>query len=171
LEADGIVVIFGAKVRPDGTPSGAVSRRVAAALKIASGSSPLLFLVTGASRLGGPSEAGVMQRMLTLAGIPPNRIVVDEASADTLASVVRCAALIRERCPRGRVVVCSDRYHIPRCRWLFFLLGIHTSAAAIESGREANGTLRWAYWFLREIPAIPWDTLLLLMRRGRTNIR
>jgi len=160
-------VIFGAKVYPDGTPSGAVLRRVAAALNAASSSLHPLFLVTGAGRAGGPSEAVVMERLLELRGIPADRVLVDEGSSDTLASVIHCAALIRARGSWNRVIVCSDRYHIPRCRWLFRLLGIRTVAAPVESGRAANGLLRWAYWFIREVPAVPWDTLLLMLRRGR----
>jgi uncharacterized SAM-binding protein YcdF (DUF218 family) len=104
-----------------------------------------------------------MKRMLQSRGVTDDRILIDEDSEDTLASVIHCAALIRARDNRNRVFVCTDRYHIPRCRWLFYLMGVTTVAAPVESGRAANGWLRWTYWFVREVPALPWDTLLILL--------
>ena len=45
----------------------------------------------------------------------------------------------------------------------------------MPSGREANGIVRWTYYYVRELFAIPWDTLLLLSRRilavGRACLR
>jgi hypothetical protein len=50
------------------------------------------------------------------------------------------------------------------------MLSIPSVAAKVESGRAANGTMRWLFWYVREIFATPWDTVLLLGRIlvGRT---
>jgi uncharacterized SAM-binding protein YcdF (DUF218 family) len=125
-----------------------------------------LFLVSGGLGRHPPTEALAMKALLIKAGISEDRILLDEKSANTLSSVRNCARIIATL-PPSRVMVCSDAYHIPRCRWLFQLSGVKTEAAKIISGRASNGTLRWLYYYLREALAIPWDTLLLILGYGK----
>jgi uncharacterized SAM-binding protein YcdF (DUF218 family) len=119
------------------------------------------FLVSGGLGKNPPTEAEVMRNLLIAAGIPEARILMDPSSKDTLASIRNCAHIIAGL-PVARVLVCSDVYHIPRCRLLFRLLGVKTESAKVASGRAANGLLRWLFLYVREAAAIPWDTALLL---------
>src|SRR5437867_7511040 len=81
-------VILGAGVQPDGTPSGALRRRVEGALDLAEKTTAAAaFLVTGGAGRYGPPEGTVMKRMLQERGIREDRIVVDAESRDTLSSV------------------------------------------------------------------------------------
>lgn len=166
LEAGPVIVIFGAKVTPDGIPSRAVVRRVDAALQLARVHPLALFLVTGGSHLGAPAEAVVMKTLLEQADVPERNIIMESASTDTLTSVVRCAEIIRALPASPQVIVCTDRYHIVRCRWLFSLLGIPTGSATVRNAKESNSIVRLIFWYLREIPATIWDTLLLLGKVG-----
>lgn len=149
-------------------PSRAVVRRVDAALQLAREHRSVLFLVTGGLRLGAPAEALVMKRLLQQADVPEKDIIVESASTDTLTSVLRCAEIMRALPASPQVMICTDRYHILRCRWLFSLLGIPTRSAIIRSARESNSFVRLMFWYLREIPATIWDTVLLLARRRDT---
>jgi len=106
-----------------------------------------------------------MKRLLEQAHVPEEDIILDSASTDTLSSVVRCAEIIRALPATPHVIICTDRYHVVRCRWLFRLLGIPTEAAAIRSARESNSLVRLIFWYLREVPATFWDTLLLGAKR------
>lgn len=152
-----IIVIFGAKVKDDGTPSGALIRRVEAALRESAQSPDDFFLVTGGVGTNGFSEAETMKGMLLSKGVAVDKIVVEGVSKDTLESIHRCKKLIREG-GFNSIKVSSDRYHIPRCVWLFKLVGIRSKGIRVESGRSANGTPRWLYYHLREVAAIVWDT-------------
>ena len=158
-------VIMGAAVRPDGTASGALRRRVESALALGKETENPLYLATGGQGRFGPPETQVMAALLHAAGVPDDHILTDPESHDTLSSVVNCSNILRRRQGMKSVVICTDRYHVPRCRWLFWLSGIRTTKQLMPSGRGANGILRWTYYHVRELFAIPWDTLLLLGRR------
>ena len=95
--------------------------------------------------------------------MPEQNIVLDEASHDTLQSVRNCSRILRSLPGFSEVVVCSDLYHIPRCRWLFKLYGIPALPGAVVSGRAQNKAWRWFYYSLREFPALVWDTLVVVL--------
>lgn len=156
-------MIFGAAVWLDGQPSNAMRRRVEGALTTATGQPNALFLATGGVGKHPPSEARIMRNMLLEKGIAEPDILLDEASTDTLSSVRNCTRILHALPELGDVVICSDVYHIPRCRWLFHLYGIPSRAGQVESGRRANTALRWMYYYTREALAIPWDTALVLL--------
>jgi uncharacterized SAM-binding protein YcdF (DUF218 family) len=104
-----------------------------------------------------------MAGLLKEAGIAADKIILEDKSTDTLSSVRNCARLLRSLAVTGQVIVCSDVYHIPRCRWLFYLYGISSRAGQVVSGRSQNSLWRWTYYYLREIVAFPWDTLLVII--------
>ncbi len=158
-------MIMGAAVKPDGTPSGAMLRRVGGALMLGQKSSDPFYIATGGVGRWGTAEADVMKAELEAHGVSASRIETETASSDTLSSIVNCARIIRAHKSVDAIFVCSDRYHIPRCRWLFHLLGIPTRPTPMPSGLRANGLLRWSYYYLREFLAFPVDTLLLRVRR------
>jgi vancomycin permeability regulator SanA len=158
-------VIMGAAVRPDGTPSGAMRRRVESALSLGGRSSESYYIVTGGRGKFGPPEAEVMESMLREAGVLANRIISDPKSYDTLSSVYECAALLGSRRYLHPIIICTDEYHVFRCRLLFRFLGIATEKRPMQSGKQANGVLRWTYYYAREALAILWDTFLLTNRQ------
>ena len=156
---------MGAAVWEGGLPSNAMRRRVQAALTSAHNDPQALFLPTGGVGHHPPSEASVMAELLRQAGIAGQNILLEDQSHDTLSSVRNCVRMLRGLPAFGEVVVCSDTYHIPRCRWLFRLYGVATSAAQVASGRSQNSALRWCYYQIREIAAFPLDTLIVLASR------
>jgi vancomycin permeability regulator SanA len=161
--APSVFVILGAAVWSGGRASNAMRRRVNGALVSAKNVPNALFLVSGGVGKHPPSEAAVMAGLLRDAGVPEKNIVLDEASGDTLQSIRNCVRILKSLPSFAEVVVCSDVYHIPRCRWLFKLYGISTHAGQVPSGRSENKALRWWYYYLREIAAVPWDTILVLI--------
>ncbi len=159
-----MIVIFGAGVRPDGRPTPTLARRVAAAIAFGERlSPPPHYLPTGGIGRHGPSEASVMGGLLREAGVPDRRIRLEDTARDTLASVRLCAALLRGH--RGPVFAATSAYHLPRCLVLLRLAGV--PARPVPPPREPASRRprhRW-HWRLREVPALPWDVLLLLWRR------
>jgi len=163
-----VVVIMGAAVDRDGRPGAAVVRRTRAALRFGEQRPDTLYLPTGGARGGGPIEADVMARLLVDGGVHAEAIIVDDRAQDTLQSVVNCTDIIR-RLGASCVVVCTDRYHLPRCRVLFRLAGVVTHAAPIPADLDTVGSLPRGFYWLRELIALPFDTLLLLCRQLRAR--
>ncbi len=161
------IVIFGAAVRADGSPSGALRRRVEAAARFgqrlqSAGQHPL-YVPTGGIGRHGDAEAAVMTRLLGQLGVPATDILPDPASRDTVASVRAVRRLLAGR--TGTVFAATDRYHLPRCVVLLWLAGLKAWPATPPPGPAARDTCRRWYWRLREIPALPWDAAYVVLLR------
>lgn len=162
------IVIFGAAVRPDGRPSRTLRRRVAAAAIFARRFPAVLFVPTGGIGRHGEAEAVVMARLLRTLGIPERHILIEPTGTDTLSSVRAAAHLLRRHA--GPVYAASSAYHLPRCVLLLRLAGLAACACPPPPGPAARSPrLRW-YWRLREVPALPWDVILLLGLRLRGRL-
>jgi uncharacterized SAM-binding protein YcdF (DUF218 family) len=165
------VVILGAAVRPDGTPSRALQERVRAALAWGERQvPPAIYLPTGGVGRHGAAEAEVMAAMLDAAGVPPSRILLEPTGTDTLSSVLACIRLLRDAGHEGEVRVATHRYHLPRGLALFRLAGVPARAVPPPPGPAATGKPRRWYWRLREVPAVPYDAGLMLWERLRGRI-
>jgi uncharacterized SAM-binding protein YcdF (DUF218 family) len=158
-------VIFGARLRPDGSPGPALERRVAGALAAASGHADAVFLVTGAQPRGGRTEAAVMRALLNKAGIPDARILVEDAAHNTRASAIYCAEILRRRPELEPVLVCSDRFHQPRCVLLLRACGIAARAVPMPNERASMRWQVWLFYRLRDVAAIAYDALMIGLRQ------
>lgn len=157
-------MIFGAGVRADGRPSPTLRRRIGYGLQAAASAPDAPILCSGAKGRVGPSEASVMARILEARGLPSARLVLDEASRDTLQSVLVARRFVRERGLSG-CLVCSDRYHVPRIRLLLAALGVASAAGPLQAGRAGTPPADWIRMRLREALAIPYDLAVVLARR------
>jgi vancomycin permeability regulator SanA len=147
------ILVFGAAVRQDGSPSPALRRRVATAVTWARAQSgEITYVVTGGMITFPPAEAVVMATLLREAGVPDDHIVQEASARNTFQSVWRSLPLLQELMP-ARIVVCTDDYHLPRCQWLLRLAGLHSLGIAARS----ESYKRWQR--VREFFAVPVDTL------------
>jgi len=154
-------------VRPGGRPSTTLLLRVEAAAAFASRLADPLFLPTGGVGRHGPSEALVMAALLEARGVPPDRILLEESGTDTLSSVRAVAALLRQHRIAAPVFAASSLYHLPRCVLLLRLFGIPARAAIPPIVPAATHWWNRCYWWLREVPALPYDAALALLARLR----
>jgi len=161
------IVVFGAAVRPDGSPSGTLRRRVAAAVRFAATAGPACFLVTGGIVRNPPPEAEVMRRLLLEAGAAAEDILVEDQARNTQQSAVLCAGMLRGRGDIGAVVVCTSRYHMFRCRMLLRMNGIRTGAGVASDDAAFQSRARYIYSWLRELFAVPVDAAVSAWRRLR----
>ena len=160
------IIIFGAAVRPDGSASPALRRRVDAAARFGAGRADAVYLPTGGRGRFGEAESLVMARLLHAHGVPPGQIRQEPTATDTLSSVLACRAMLRGHA--GPVHAATSRYHLPRCLLLLRLAGLDARPVPIGASGGDRWTRRW-WWRLREVPAIPYDAALMLwhrMRRG-----
>lgn len=154
------IVVFGAAVREDGTPSGALKDRVGAAARFGKRILPQpIYIVTGGQGKYGPPEAEVMADLLLARGVEPDYIVVEPTGRNTLRSVIAVAGLLRGT--KGPVYAATSSYHMARCVLLLGLAGLDAHRSAPSIGPASSRILRRWWWRLREIPAIPIDAIAL----------
>jgi uncharacterized SAM-binding protein YcdF (DUF218 family) len=152
------IIIFGAAVWPDGTASPTLRRRVEAAARFGAGLAAPLYMPTGAQGRHGPAESTVMAELLREWGVPAAQIAEEPTGTDTLSSALACIALLRRRGHAGPVFAATSRFHLPRCLLVLRLAGLPARPVPIEGGEG------W-YWWLREVPAIPYDAALAAWHR------
>lgn len=158
------IAIFGAAVRPDGRPSPSLLRRIGYGLKAAQAFPEAPIFCSGGVGRAGPSEASIMAQVLRGQGVTPDRLVLDEASLDTLQSVIAVARYLR-RGGRDGLIVCSDRYHQPRIRLMLGVLRVATQAGPTVRGPAGAGLRTSLRMGLREALAIPYDLGIVIFRR------
>ena len=105
-----------------------------------------------------------MRDWLLAHGVSAGSILADDQSGDTLASALACAHALKPL--TDRVTVCSSGYHNPRCAVLLTLLGFKVRIPRMPPDRPSLGLAKYAYYLCREAVALPWDALLLLVRRN-----
>lgn len=112
LDFDAIIVL-GAQVKEDGTPSVQLDWRLNAALE-AWQQKNVLVVTCGAQGGDEPApEAAVMRDILTERGIPADQILTDETSYNTRQNISNAADLLSGTDVSKVLIVTSD-YHLPR---------------------------------------------------------
>ncbi|MCB7136711.1 YdcF family protein [Cellulosimicrobium marinum] len=140
------VVVLGAGLRPDGTPSTYLRRRLDAAADLhARGVAPVV-LVSGDAH-DDYDEPGAMRAWLLDRGVPDAAILLDREGFDTHATCTRAVTEFGV----GTAVVVTQDYHLPRalfsCRVAGLdATGVGVSAASVEPAKAV------LYRF-REVPA------------------
>ena len=144
------VVVLGAGVASDGTPSLSLRDRVAEGVELVdAGLADWLVMSGGIDPDHGQSEPRAMRLLALEAGVSPDRVVLDEAGENTRASARSCAELLRQRGWTSALVV-SHGYHLLRAKSAFRREGVEVyTVPATESRR----LVREPYYILRECAA------------------
>ena len=158
-------MVLGAAVLAGGEPSASLARRVRHAVRLWREGAVGHLLLTGGVGKHPPSEAEVMRRLAERDGVDPSRIVLEEHATTTLESAAHCAPIIAAHGWR-RVVLVTDRYHLPRTLLAFRSHGVEAHGSAPIDGRGGTARWRWAAMYLRELAALPWYLLQSRRRRG-----
>lgn len=164
MSAPPLIVIFGAVVRPDGSPSASLLRRIGCGLEaaLAHPEAPI-FCSGGVSEPGTRSEAAIMAQALVANGIAAERLVLDEES---LSTIDNAAAAARHSRAGGHpfVLACSDSYHLPRARLLLGLHGVKSRPWPSHEHAAFGHRLGMA---VRECLAVPQNLARVVARCAR----
>jgi uncharacterized SAM-binding protein YcdF (DUF218 family) len=98
--------------------------------------------------------------MVRASGVDPDCIVLEEESRNTRQ---QAAAIARILGPEAHVMVVTDRYHVPRARYLMRRRGLVAGGDGV--GRSGGSLVRWIAGAIREVPAFGKDVLLELLGR------
>ena len=157
------IVIFGAAVRPDGTPSRVLRLRAEAALAFGRALDQPLYVPTGGIGRHGPAEAVVVAGLLRDAGIAEADILAEPTARDTLESVRAIRRLLAGW--QAPVFAATSSYHQPRCVLLLRLAGLDAHACPVRVPATRSLRQRW-FWRAKEGLSLPWDVLLILGLRA-----
>lgn len=118
-----VIIVLGAQVKADGTPSVALERRLTAALESYRADRQLI-IVCGAQGANEPrAEGDVMRDWLVDKGVPPEDVVAETASFNTRENLTYAKAIMEHRGLDRALVVTSD-YHVARALALCDQVGI-----------------------------------------------
>ncbi len=122
------IIVLGAQVKLDGTPSVQLSWRLDAAIQ-AYEQHAVPIVVCGAQGKDEPmTEAENMRRYLTEHGIPESVILEDPDSFNTRQNLLNAGRLLAGRPEVKKVLVVTSDYHVPRAM-----------ALARDQGYDAEG--------------------------------
>ena len=112
-EADAIIVP-GAKINPDGSPTDMLKDRLDAAIALYASKRAPLILVSGDGRDSALNETASMAAYLKTAGIPAAAIVIDPEGYDTFQTVLRSkdAYAIRSS------IIVTQTFHLERALFI-----------------------------------------------------
>lgn len=155
------IVVLGAALRRDGSPSAALDRRVRHGVRLyADGRAPRIILTGGACNEHGESEAAAMAWVARQAGVADASIVLEPEACSTLENAVYTKRILRRHGWR-RVLLVTDGFHMPRARLVFRAQGIEADLAPVPDG--GGNPLLW----LRETAAIAYYALRGWLRAQR----
>lgn len=140
-----VVMVPGAGLLRDGTPSSPLRDRLDAAAKLYKDGKVQKILLTGDNRFENYNEPGAMQRYLIEKGIPESDLVLDYAGRRTYDSCYRA----KEIFGLHETIVVTQAYHLPRMTFLCAELGLKIEGLPVEQSQYIRQ--RFLFWNFREV--------------------
>lgn len=152
------MIVLGAQVNPDGTPSVQLEWRLSAALDVYKlKRTPIV--VTGAQGVDEPrTEASAMKEWLTARGVLPQDIRMDETSMNTRENIENAMRYMPG--VKDVLIVTSD-YHLPRAMQVARDQGLNPSGIGSPIKQEYwwknhfRETLAWGKYYLQKFIPVP----------------
>ena len=135
VQESDVIIVLGAQVKADGTPSVALERRLTAALESYREKRQIL-IVCGAQGGDEPrAEGDVMREWLLAQGVPETDVIAETSSFNTRENLRYARAIMQERGLSQALVVTSD-YHVARALALCRQEGIPATGKGSPSKPE-----------------------------------
>lgn len=147
-----VAIVLGARVRPDGTPSAALERRVRHAVGLAEAGAVRHLLLTGGPVAHPTPEAQAMRDLALALGLPAERLTVEDCARNTIQNALLSAPIL-ERHGWGKAVLVTETWHLPRALYVFRRLGLAVTGSGAGAGPG------WWLAALREVGALPWTMI------------
>ena len=142
-----VAIVFGAGLKPDGSPSEYLTRRLEAARALYAARTVGAVLVSGDNGRPQHDEPPALRDWLVAHGVPGERVVRDLAGFDTHDSCVRAHDVFGIR----RAVLISQDYHVRRA--LFSCRAAGVDVVGIGVSADGVTPVQAVVWRLRELPA------------------
>ncbi len=123
-EAD-VLLVLGARVYPDGNPSLTLAKRLdVAAVFLQTHPQPIAVLCGGQGSNEPCTEAGAMRTYLLEKGIADERLLLEQASNNTIANIANAKSLLDAQMATYHTAVISSDFHLARARRLLLHAGL-----------------------------------------------
>jgi vancomycin permeability regulator SanA len=139
------IVVLGAQVNPDGSPSLVLAGRVQKAAELYRQGRAPLVLLSG----GGTAQVDAMRRLALALGVPSGRLRLDVRGINSQATVNDTVAALGIG-SRQPLLIVSNFYHLPRLKLAYQRAGL--AAYTVPAWRGA-WIIQTPYLMAREVPA------------------
>ena len=136
-----VILVLGASVRPDGTPSDMLADRLATALDLYRSGRAGKILVSGDHGQRDYDEVRVMAEVLEAGGVPARDLFLDHAGFRTLDSAVRARRVFGVE----SALVVSNPFHVPRAVFLARQAGIDATGVNATPRVRYSRDTRWRH--------------------------
>lgn len=160
VPADAIVVL-GASVYGDGTPSDILADRLEVAADLYAAGAASTIIASGDNGEDHYNESDSMKSYLVKLGVPENKIEVDPEGYDTYSSIYRA----RYEYGAEKMVIVSQAYHLYRALMISDLLGANSFGVAADKGAYDDQ----AMYSTRDVLARDKDFFLALFKLPPTK--
>lgn len=164
VEATPVAIVLGAGLRPDGSPSVFLGRRLARAAELYELGSVEVLVVSGDNSRRDYDEPTAMRDWLVARGVPDENIVRDFAGFDTHDTCVRARHVFGVEA----AVVVSQDYHVRRAAFSCAAAGIDVQASGVSS--ESVEPVKAAMYRVREVAASWKAALDAVVRRDPVHL-
>ncbi len=151
-------VVFGAAVYPNGRASPILADRVRVAVELYRAGRVRRLLLSGDNRFPDYNEPAVMAELARAQGVPEQALALDYAGRRTYDTCWRARYIFGLQ----RVVLVTQRFHLPRALYLCQALGL--DAVGVPADRPQGYRGQWWYGGVRETVArlrAWWDVHIL----------
>lgn len=128
------VVVLGASVHADGTPSDILADRLEVAVDLYQAGAAKAIICSGDNRSSHYNESDAMKAYCVALGVPSEDVFVDHAGNTTYESMYRARHLFGAE----RIVVTTQAYHLYRAMFAGQALGMETWGVPSDKGAYDN---------------------------------
>jgi uncharacterized SAM-binding protein YcdF (DUF218 family) len=117
-----VAVVLGGGFSPDGEPSASTTARARAAAHLAQKRPDLAIIASGSHGEGAAptkSEAAIMADLIAAAGVPRERLFLEERSRDTIGNAVEVAARYLGQMEPRPIYLVTSPFHLERALVVF----------------------------------------------------
>ena len=159
LQKSDVIIVLGARVKPDGSLSNSLEYRLQTALQVYEQGYASSFIVCGAQGSDEPTtEAEAMRNYLVAQGVPQESIFMDDQSINTRENLQNAYAIMQENGMSSAIVV-TNAYHVARAKSLCREIGIDALGAAAQMPRgffipwkmRVRESISWIIYLLRKV--------------------
>jgi SanA protein len=154
-----VVIVFGAGLSRDGSPSPVLRDRVATAARLYFAGKAEKILMSGDNRFLDYNEPGSMKNYAVELGVPDDAIVLDYAGRRTYDTCYRAGSIFGVR----SALLVTQSFHLPRALYSCNILGVDAVGVPADMREYRPRSLAW--WHGREIGA----TLVALLELHITH--
>lgn len=164
LPSSKFTLVLGAGLEENGLPTDILSDRVETAIKLLTHNKTAFLVLSGSTSPHNFSEPESMSNLAQSLGVDKSKLILDHQGSTTFDSLTNIA----DYSGNEVITIVTQRFHLPWALWLANSLKIN--ANGIPANIYKFSDYKTAYWYLREIFALPINLLKIIFKLSQ-NIR